>query len=513
MNHVPPQPGGKIFLVGAGPGDPGLITVKGKRCIERADLLLCDGLVSPDLLDKAAPSAEVFCVCRGGASSVSGQVPVDEVAGRLAAAFEQGKTSVYLKSGDPSVFSRVGRELKTLRDRGVRYEIVPGVTAALAAAAHAEIPLTHAEHASAVALVTGHPPSDDKAADLDYAALASFPGTLVFYMGSDSVAEWSDALLAAGKAADTPVAIVHRCSLPDQATYRCDLGTVAETIRRQRIEPPTIIVVGEVVAAAPERSWFARRPLAGRRVLLTRPAEQSEPLARRLAELGAEVLVQPAIRIEPPEDWSAVDAALARLDEFDWLVFSSVNGVRYLIERLWETGNDVRRLGHLKLAAIGPATADELHRYHLSADLVPAEYRAEALAGRLAEIAPRGRFFLARASRGREVLAETLTAAGARVEQVVVYRSSDETQPEPDVADALAAGRLDWATVTSSAIARAMANMFGDDLQRVRLASISPITSGVLRELGFLPEVEAETYTMDGLLSAVLAREGADRVC
>jgi uroporphyrinogen III methyltransferase/synthase len=385
----------------------------------------------------------------------------------------------------------------------VSYETVPGVTAASAAAAFAEIPLTHAGHASAVALLTGHQPSEARSATLDYAALPRFPGTLVFYMGSESAADWSRALIEAGQPPGTPVAVVYRCSWPEQRTYLGTLENLAELIRRHHIEPPTLIVVGQAAALAPERPWFARRPLFGVRVLLSRPHEQAGPLAHRLAELGAEVLRQPAIRIEPPSDWSRVDAALGRLHTYDWLVFSSVNGVRYLLDRLRETGGDMRRLGTVRLAAIGPATADELRRYHLRADLVPPEYRAEALADRLAGRAAGRRFLLARASRGREVLAERLWRAGGVVDQVVVYRSIDVVEPDPHVAAALAEGRIDWVTVTSSAIARALVAMFGDGLRRARLASISPVTSGVLCELGCPPAVEAREYTTEGLLAAI----------
>jgi len=503
MNHTPKPPRGKVYLVGAGPGAPGLITQRGRQCLGQADLVLHDGLVSPELLEYAPPSAEVVPVCRHGKSGPRPRASADQVAAVLAEAARDGRIAVYLKSGDPHVFGRAGRELEALRAAGVSYETVPGVTAASAVAACAEIPLTHAAHASAVALLTGHQPREAHTPPLDYAALARFPGTLVFYMGSESAAEWSRALIEAGRPAETPVAVVRRCSWPEQRTYLGTLESLAELIRRHRIEPPTLIVVGPAAAFAPERPWFVRPPLFGIRVLVTRPREQAGPVARHLAELGADVLRQPAIRIEPPADWSRVDAALGRLHTYDCLVFSSVNGVRYLLNRLRQTGGDMRRLGTVRLAAIGPATAEELRRYHLQADLVPPEYRAEALADRLAGGAAGRRFLLARAGRGREVLAERLREAGGVVDQVVVYHSTDVAEPDPRVAAELAAGRIDWITVTSSAIARALVAMFGEGLRRARLASISPVTSGILRELGYPPAVEAREYTTDGLLAAI----------
>jgi len=335
--------------------------------------------------------------------------------------------------------------------------------------------------------------------------LAQFPGTLVFYMGVTTVSHWSEALIAQGKPGDTPVAIVRRCSLPDQQTIRCTLATLPETIAERGLRPPAVIIVGRAVTLAADVSWFVSRPLFGQCILLTRPEEQAGPLRRRFTELGAEVLQQPAIRISDPADWGPVDATLDRLDRYDWLVFSSANGVRYLLDRLCNGNGDLRRLGHIELAAIGPATADELRRYRLKTDLIPQQYRAESLADELVDRAAGKRFLLARASRGREVLAETLTAAGSTVDQIVVYSSTDVVEPEAEVAAAMSAGRIDWVTVTSSAIARSLADLFGEQLHQTKLASISPITSGTLRELGFEPAVEAVEYTMDGLLEVMLA--------
>jgi uroporphyrinogen III methyltransferase/synthase len=324
-------------------------------------------------------------------------------------------------------------------------------------------------------------------------------------MGVTSAKVWSEALLRRGKAPDTPVAIVRRCSWSDQQTVRCTLAQVAGTIAEHRLRPPAVVIVGRVAGLAPEVSWFAARPLFGKRVVVTRPQHQNASLADRLAELGAAVMVQPAIEIGPPQDWAPLDRALADLDRYDWIVFSSANGVRYFFDRLAQGHGDLRRLGRLKLAAIGPGTAEELSTYRLRADLVPAEYRAEALAEALASEAAGRRFLLVRASRGREVLAEQLAAAGARVEQVVAYQSTDVEQPDPEVAASLAGREIDWITVTSSAIAQALVRMFGDALRHARLASISPVTSETLHRLGFPPAAEATRYTMEGLIDAILA--------
>jgi uroporphyrinogen III methyltransferase/synthase len=495
---------GKVYLVGAGPGDPGLITLRGVECLRRADAVLYDYLVNPQVLEHAPAAAEKICLGRHGRDRIW---PQEEINARLVALARQGKTVVRLKGGDPAVFARTAQEVEALARDEIAFEVVPGVTAALAAGSCAGISITHREMASAVAFVTGQEHEDKEATDIDYAALAHFPGTLVFYMGVTTAPRWSQALIAAGKPAETPVAVVRRCSLPDQRTIHCSLAEVGERIAAERMRPPAVVIVGEVARPAPALAWFETRPLFGRAVLVTRALEQAEPLRDSLAELGARVLVQPAIEIGDPPDWSPVDAALARLESFDWLVFSSANGVRFLMDRLASLGRDARALGSLALACIGPGTADEMARYGLRADVQPAEHRAEALAAALAADARGKRFLLARASRGREVLAEQLAAAGGVVEQIVLYTSRDVERPDGEIAGLLAAGKIDWVTVTSSAIARSLARLFGEDLRNSRLVSISPITSETLRACGHLPAAEAREYTMQGVVAAILGAQ------
>ena len=491
---------GRVYLVGAGPGAPGLITLRGVECLGRADVVLYDYLVNPRILRHAPLQVERVCLGRHGRDRI---VPQTEINARMVAEARAGRTVVRLKGGDPAVFGRAAEEVAALREAGIPFEIVPGITAALAAGSHAGIAVTHRDLASAVALVTGHQQDEEPATDLDYASLASFPGTLVFYMGMTTAEKWTHALIAAGRTADTPAAIIRRCTWPDQETIHCTLGTVAEEVARRHLRPPAIVIVGEV-AQSRGLSWFEERPLFGQTVLVTRPGEQGIEMADRLSELGATTLLQPAIRIEEPADWGPVDAALARLADFDWLVFSSANGVRFLMERLLSRHGDLRALGHIHLAAIGPRTAEALATYHLKADAAPPEdFRAEGLAAELVGVAPGRRFLLARASRGRELLAEALTMAGGHVTQVVVYASRDVESPEREIAEALEAGRIDWITVTSSAIARSLAQLFGEKLKQARLASISPITSAAIRELGHSPAVEAKSFTTEGLIRAI----------
>jgi len=491
---------GKVYLVGAGPGDPGLITLRGVQCLHRAEVVLYDYLVNPAILEHAPPEAELVCLGSHRCGRVLSQ---DEINAAMVAAAKAGRTVVRLKGGDPDIFARRAEETEALGRAGIDFETVPGVTAALAAAGYAGIPITHSQHASALALITGHERHDKQQSSLNYAALAGFPGTLIFYMGITSAAKWSEMLIRHGRSPETPTMIVRRCTWNDQETIRCTLGTVGRKIAEHGVRPPAIIVVGEVVGLAPQASWFAAKRLFGKRVLVTRPRAQARALVDRLEEMGALVSIQPAIRIGPPPNWGEIDAALDRLDQYDWLAFSSSNGVQYLLDRLEQKHGDLRRLGRVRLAAIGPGTAEELARYRLRADFVPDEYRAEALAEVLAAEPVATRFLLARASRGREVLAERLTAAGHTVEQVVVYSSSDVEQADAEVLEAIEAGSIDWVTVTSSSIARSLVRLFGERLGRVKLASISPVTSAVLRELGYPPAAEAAPYTMEALAEAI----------
>lgn len=491
---------GKVYLVGAGPGDPGLITLRAAEILGRADVVLYDYLANPAILRHCRADALLISLGKHGSGRVLSQAEINE---RLLAMCQTHGTVVRLKNGDPMVFARAGEELSFLQQHGIEFEIVPGVSAAIAAASYAGIPITHRDEASAVALVTGHEDPSKTDSALDFEALARFPGTLVFYMGVTTSEHWSQALIAAGKSPATPVAILRRVSLPDQKRINTTLGEVAAVIKESRLRPPVVFVVGEVATLGTAWNWFEKRPLFGQKILITRPQHQADDLARPLAELGADVLLQPAIQIRPPQDWSAVDRALELLDRFDWLVLSSSNGVRMLLDRLSAVNRDLRALGKIKIAAIGPGTSDELSRYHLNPDLIPDEFRAESLATALKGAAAGKKFLLIRASRGREVLADELQKAGGIVEQVVVYESLDVEKADEEIARKMAAGRIDWATVTSSAIARSLARLFGESLKKTKLVSISPVTSATLRELDFEPTVEAREHTMRGAVEAI----------
>jgi uroporphyrinogen III methyltransferase/synthase len=499
---------GKVFLIGAGPGDPGLITVRGRDLLTRADVVLYDYLASPQLLEHCRPDAECICLGQHGRGKLWTQ---DEINARLIADAQAGRLVARLKGGDPAIFGRLAEELSALTAAGIPHEVVPGITAATAVASFAGLSLTDRDAASCVTFITGQECGGKQDHEsLDFAALSKVTGTLVVYMGVTTAPVWSEQLIRHGKSPATPVIVIRRASQPDQATWQTTLAEVSRLLAPGKIRPPVLAIIGDVALRSQSENWFMNRPLFGQTILVTRPEHQAASLADELRELGARVLVQPAIEIAPPTDWGPVDAAIDRIREFDWLVFSSRNGVEYFLRRLNERGFDGRALGDTKLAAIGPATVAALAEHHLRADLAPDEYRAEALAEALAPAARQGaQFLLLRASRGREILAEMLTGAGGKVEQVVVYESRDVSAAEPEVLAALRAGQIDWTTVTSSAIARSLVRLFGEDLLQTKLLAISPLTADALLELGFPPALVTSRYTTQGMVDA-LSRQAAE---
>ncbi len=498
---------GRVYLVGAGPGDPGLLTLRGLECLQQADLVLYDGLVNPLLLEHTRATTE-----RTRREGKDGRKVLDQDAinRRLVDEARAGRTVVRLKGGDPLVFGRGAEEARVLAEAGVPFEIVPGITAATAAAAYAGIPMTHREKASAVVLVTGHEDPSKENPAVDYAALAGFAGTLVFYMGLDRLEEIVARLLEAGRDPGTPTAVVSHGTLPTQKTVMGGLADLPEAVAEAGLAAPSLIVVGECVTERESIAWFEARPLLGRSVGITRPVNQAAGVVGRLVQLGAEPVLMPTIEILPPESFDEVDAVLDRLEEFDWIVFTSVNGVAGLLGRLWDRGDDLRRLTGCRLAAIGPATAEALANYRLRADVVPESFRAEALGDALSGQVEGARVLWARASRGREVLGEVLVRAGANFEQVVTYRNEDVTAWPSDTLERLANGKIDWIGLSSPSIARGVARLAADSgvsLESTRLASISPVTGQAARDAGLEVAAEAASYTWDGLLEAIVAAE------
>ncbi len=499
----------RVFLVGAGPGSPGLLTLRAAEVLARADLVVYDYLVPDRLLDLANPAAEAVCV-RDLPGYHPDKYPL--IYQILIDAAKAGKTVVRLKGGDPLIFGRGGEEAEALRTAGVPYEIVPGVTAALAAGAYLEIPLTHRKHASAIALVTGHETPGKPGNRLDWKALAAFPGTLAVYMGVARLPVIVAELLRHGKDPETPAAIVERASTGEQRSVFARLADLEQARRHAGLEAPGLILVGDAVSQRTPEPWAERRPLFGARVLVTRPAHQAADLVARLEDLGAVVYRLPAVGVAEPADFGPLDAALAevRAGGWDWVVFTSANGVHAFVRRLDALGRDLRDLGRVKFAAIGPKTADVLREYHLRADVVPAAtFSSEGLVEALAPHVAGQRVLLARANRGRELLRDEL-AKVATVAQVTVYDQTDEAEVNPAVLDALRRGEVRFVTLTSSNIARAVIRLFDETIRgrvergEVLLVAISPETGRAVRELGLSVAAEATEFTGEGLVQALV---------
>jgi uroporphyrinogen III methyltransferase/synthase len=498
---------GLVTLVGAGPGDPGLLTRRGCEALRAADVVIYDQLVNDRLLDLAPASAERICA---GKSSGRHTIPQEEINRLLVDHARRGKRVVRLKGGDPFVFGRGGEEVEHLRAQGVPFVVVPGVTAGVGVTAYAGIPVTHRDASSAVAFVTGHndPDLDDR---LDWAALAGFPGTLVVYMGVTRLPALCRVLIRHGKPPTTAAAMIQSGTTTRQRTVVATLGDLPERVAEAGLGAPALLVVGDVVSRRAALDWFERRPLFGRRIVVTRPEGESDRSAGALEELGADVIIAPTVAIRPVDDPGPMDDAITRLNEFDWLVFTSANGVTHFLDRLEVLGRDLRALGHLKLAAIGPATAEALNRYRLRADFVPDSFRSESLAEGLARQASGRRILLARADRGRTLLKDELERV-AHVEQVAVYRNVDAESLPRDVARQIEEGSVDWITLTSSAIATRLHALLGelarDQMGRtIRLASISPVTSETARGLGWEVAAEAADFTWEGLVAAIVREE------
>lgn len=496
----------RVFLVGAGPGHPGLLTLRAVECLAKADLVIYDRLVSLRLLDYAPAGAERVCVSELAEHHVERCPQVNEM---MVAAAREGKRVVRLKGGDPLVFGRGGEEAEILRASGIPFELVPGVTAALAAAACAGIPLTHRLYSSAVAFITGHEDPEKPESRLDWAALARFPGTLAVYMGMSRLSQIVKNLIEHGKASDTPTAVVHLASTGAQRTVTARLADLPEAVEKAGLKSPSIVLIGEVVELRRQLAWFEHRPLFGKTVLVTRPKGQAGEFAQRLEELGAIVHLLPAVEIQEPLDWDPVDRAIEQLATFQWLVFTSVNGVDAFLHRLRKKGKDLRALGALRIAVIGSATADRLRSYHLEPDLMPKKFRSENLAEALRDIVRGQRVLLARADRGRNVLRFELGEI-AEVTQIVVYRQVNVVIRESESLGSVSRGEMDFILLTSSNIARALAADFDEKARemiqsgRTRIVSISPITSATIRELGWVVGAEAREFTAAGVVQALL---------
>jgi uroporphyrinogen III methyltransferase / synthase len=496
---------GKVYLVGAGPGDPGLLTLRAKELLEQAEVVIYDYLANEDFLKFAPPEAERIYVGKKGGDHTMSQEEINQ----LLAEKGRNHNVVRLKGGDPFVFGRGGEEAQVLVASGIPFEVIPGVTAAIAVPAYAGIPLSHRDYAASMAFITGHERGDQPESKIAWDKLATAVGTLVFFMGVKNLPEICSSLVAHGRAPETPVAVIRWGTTPEQQTVIGTLEDIAEKVARARLKPPAITVVGEVVRLREELNWFEQRPLFGRRVVVTRAREQASEFKTVLADLGAACIEFPTIAIAPPPSWEPLDEAINALATYDWIIFTSVNGVRFFMQRLWSGGRDLRDLHGIRLAAIGPKTAEALEQHGLRPDLVPEEYRAESVLEGLSDKEIKGkRFLLPRALAAREVLPETLRQWGAHIDVVPAYQTVLPREQSAQMMERLHSGDIDCLTFTSSSTVSNFFSMFEKGsvlplLQNVCIACIGPVTAKTAEAHGLVVDVMPAEYTIAGLTAAI----------
>jgi uroporphyrinogen III methyltransferase/synthase len=498
-----------IYLVGSGPGDPGLFTLKGLRCMKEADAIVYDRLAPESLLEHAKPGAELIYV---GKKPGEPSMPQEEIIALLVDLGRAGKTAVRLKGGDPYVFGRGGEEALALIEAGIPFEVVPGVTSGIAAPAYAGVPVTHRGISASVAFVTGHEDPTKDSSDVDWARIAYGADTLVLYMGVGRLREISSELISAGRRPETPVAVIRWGTVPEQRTVTGTLEDIADRVEKANLMPPAVTVIGDVVALREAGlGWYERRPLFGRRIVVTRARAQAGELSGKLERLGAEVLEFPTIEVRPPEDYGPLDEAIRELDSFSWLIFTSVNGVEAFVERLAHHCLDLRAVPRgARVAAIGPATAQRIREAGLRVDVVPREFRAEALIEEVSGDALAGqRMLIPRARAAREILPDKLREAGAEVVVPPAYESIPSLQGKDELAGKLEAGEVDCVTFTASSTVENLVRAFGAGeaarlLAAARVVCIGPITADTARGRGIQVDAEAREYTISGLVEAVV---------
>ncbi len=509
---------GAVYLVGAGPGDAGLLTLRGAELLRRADVVLYDALVNPALLRLAPPSAEI--IARGKNMAT----PQEDITALLIARAREGKCVVRLKGGDPYIFGRGGEEAEALAAAKIYFEVVPGVSSIAAAPNYAGIPLTHRAHCSSFTVFTGHGDSADAATALQHAQIAKIPGTKVVLMGTENLADWTKSLIAHGMPPETPAAVIQWGTLGKQKSAAGTLATIAKVAKGERIVPPALTIVGDVVKLRGKLNWFEQRPLFGKRIVVTRPIGRdavsasknirdggTPSLPQKLAELGADVLEVPTIRITLPMEKDAIVDALLELNAYDWLVFTSANGVTAFFDLFFKRFHDMRDIGGARIAAVGPATAAKLRELHLQVDLQPEEATAKKLAEAFAkfETIENLKMCLLRAEVANRELPLALEELGAIVDDVAIYKTVPETEDPAGAGAQLLAEGADWLTFTSGSTVECFHLRFDlpklvKQFPKLKIASIGPETSKTLRALKLEPAVEAKEHTTDGLIAELL---------
>jgi len=495
---------GKVYIIGAGPGDAGLITIKAVDCLRLADVVVYDNLVNEELLKYAPDRARFIYAGKKGGDHTLSQDAINEL---LVHEAQAGNAVARLKGGDPFIFGRGGEEAEKLIECGIPFEVVPGVTSAIAVPAYAGIPLTHRGLTSTVAFVTGHEdPTKDKS-DIDWQALAGI-GTLVFLMGVKNLGQITETLISHGKSPATPAALIRQGTTTQQETITGTLGTIVELAQARKFSPPAILVVGLVVELRGTLNWFEQKPLFGKGVVITRPERQTDYLARLLSAEGAHPIAFPTIKIGPPASWQELDCAIDKLTTYDWLIFTSANGVQFFFERLWEKNRDLRDLKGIKICCIGPATARQIEDKGIKIDIVPKQFIAEGILQSFAAMDLKGRkILIPRAAKARDVLPEGLNKLGASVDVVATYQTVNSGKKKEELAAMIYDNKVDVITFTSSSTVTNFVEIMGRDFTlpaHVDVACIGPVTAATAKKAGFKIDINQEEYTMEGLVQSLV---------
>lgn len=501
---------GKVYLVGAGPGDPTLITVKGVRFLGKADVVVYDYLANKKLLEHAPKGAEFIYVGKRGDGQHA--QPQDAINALLVEKAREGKNVVRLKGGDPFIFGRGGEEIEELVEAGIPFEVVPGVTAATGAATYAGVPITHRAMTSTVAFVTGHEDPTKEATSIDWAKIATGVGTLVFYMGIKNLPSIAARLMENGRDPQTPVVVVRWASTPEQRSVEGTLATISEVVQKEGIKPPALVVVGEVVKLREKINWYEKRPLFGKRIVVTRTQEQASDLVAGLEELGADCIEYATISIKPPDSWEPLDQVLPVLGDYHWILFTSTNAIKCFFAHLEEKGLDARALKGARVGVVGATTAELLRGYGVRADLIPKTFTGDGLADALLELGVQDKKILVpRALKARESLPERLQQAGAEVTVAPVYQNVRPEGEKEKLREILSRRKPHAITFTSSSTVTNFLHMLGAAdaaelqtlLQGIAIASIGPITSKTATEAGLSVSIQPEVFTIPALIESM----------
>ncbi len=496
---------GRVYLIGAGPGDPGLLTLRGKQCIEEADIIIYDYLVSTEILGHASPGAKLIYAGKQGGNS-SSQKKINEL---LIKEAKKGKIIARLKGGDPFIFGRGGEEAEELVQAGLNFEVVPGISSAIAVPAYAGIPLTHRDYTSTVAFITGQEDPTKGHSRIAWDKISTGAGTLVFLMGVGKLAENVQMLLDNGRNPETPAALIRWGTTAKQETLVGDLGNIVKLSEERKLRPPAVLVVGGVVGLRETLNWFENKPLFGRRIVVTRAREQAGNFAGILRKYGAEPIEFPSIEIKPPQSWKAVDVAIKNLGSYHWMIFTSINGVRYFTERLKTKGGDIRDLKGIKICAIGPGTAKGIEKLGIKVDFIPQQYRTEAIAEGLGKKIRGKRVLLVRVQAIRDALPRRLKSQGAQLQVVGTYRTLIPLRPRKELRKLLSEGKVDMITFGSSSAVNNFVGMLGSRvlkklLKGVAIASIGPKTAETIRKAGMRVAIMPAEYTIPALSEAII---------